>query len=161
MFCDWARDANALGWWALIGGERQYAQKDRGNRDERKMLHKHENGVPRNFPDSTASWDRGYWRRVPDLTFVAHIKLNGQVALLRALGGLRFRQSRDQCRVSTARSEGVATCDALAEQAWTAPMRKRSLIERTFATGVWLVLMVAALTFLLHWRSSNNRRTAS
>jgi hypothetical protein len=35
-------------------------------------------------------------------------------------------------------------------------MRQRNLVRRTFAAGVWLLLIVAALTFLLRWQADNN-----
>jgi hypothetical protein len=37
-------------------------------------------------------------------------------------------------------------------------MRKRSLIERSFAAGVWLLLIGAALLFLLRWQSNTRDR---
>jgi hypothetical protein len=35
-------------------------------------------------------------------------------------------------------------------------MRERNLVRRAFAAGVWLLLIVGALTFLLRWRANNN-----
>jgi hypothetical protein len=36
-------------------------------------------------------------------------------------------------------------------------MRKRSLIGRAFGAAVWLVLLIAALAFLVRWRGAQRR----
>jgi hypothetical protein len=36
-------------------------------------------------------------------------------------------------------------------------MRQRNLVRRASAAGVWLLLIVGALTFLLRWRANTSR----